>query len=161
MEEIETHGLDRAESSLERFELAWRAYEAGETHEALQMFREVMSDDSLARAGSVDPWAREALARAAEILGRHAELRGDADAAAESYRRALRVNDSGVIARRLLLMSWRQGRIRAAAELAPCVVRSDRNLVEHLRGSETADYLTRRLEREARRKSAREGEQNA
>jgi hypothetical protein len=161
MEEVETHGADCVESSLERFELAWRAYDAGEIHEALQMFREVMADAPLVEASTVDPWAREAFVRAADILGRHAELRGDGNAAARLHRRVLRHADNGIVARRLLLMLWREGRIRAAAELAPRIVRSDQNLVEHLRGSETVDYLTRWFEREARRQPAREGERNA
>lgn len=161
MQEVETHGADRVESSLERFELAWRAYDAGEIHEALQMFREVMADDPLVKASTVDPWAREAFVRAADILGRHAELRGDANAAAQLHRRVLRLADNGIVARRLLLMLWREGRLRAAAELAPRIVKSDQNLVEHLRGSETVDYLTRWFEREARREPAREGERNA
>ena len=48
-EEVEARGAISTGSSLERFELAWRAYEAGKTHEALQLFGEVIADEQLAR----------------------------------------------------------------------------------------------------------------
>jgi hypothetical protein len=159
-EEVETHGAI-AESSLGRFELAWRAYEAGRTHEALQLFLEVIADDRLAEASAADPRAREAFIRAAEILGRHAELRGDIGAAAQLYRRILEVHGNGIVARRLLLMLWRQGRIREAAELAPGVLPNDGNLAQHLRGSEAVSDLTRRLGLEGRREATTARGQNA
>lgn len=150
-EEVEVLGAISIGSSLERFEFAWRAYEAGEIHEALQQFREVIADDRLARASASDPRSREAFIRAAEILGRHAELRGDTGAADQLYRRILEVDGNGIIARRLLLMLWREARIREAADLAPRIMQSDTNLVQHLRGSDAVNDLTRWLEREARR----------
>jgi tetratricopeptide (TPR) repeat protein len=146
---------------LERFELAWRAYEAGATREALQAFGEVVADEHLIKTSATDPWSREACVRAAEILGRHAELRGDVGAAEQLYRRALELAGNGIIARRLLLMLWRQGRIAEAVELAPRVMESDRNLAQHLRGSDAVGDLTRRLYREARRDSTRARGQNA
>jgi tetratricopeptide (TPR) repeat protein len=141
--------------SLERFELAWRAYEAGNTHEALQLFGEVIADRELAGAGAADPRAREAFVRAAEILGRHAELAGDIRSAAQLYRRILELdgNGNGNVARRLLLMLWRQARIQEAAELAPRVLLSDGNLAQHLRGSDAVNDLARRLGREAGREA--------
>jgi hypothetical protein len=150
-EEVEAQGAISTKSSLERFELAWRAYEAGRTREAFQLFREVTADERLVRASVTDPRAREAFVRAAEIVGRHAELRGDTSAAARLYRRILELDGNGIVARRLLLMLWREARIQEAAELAPRVVESDGNLAQHLRGSDTVNDLTRRLGREARR----------
>ncbi len=152
-EEVEAQSAIPTQSSLERFELAWRAYEAGRIHEALQLFGEVIADQQLAEASAADPRAREAFVRAAEILGRHAELRGDADAAAQLYRRILELDGSGIVARRLLLMLWREARIQEAAELAPRVVLSDGNLALHLRGSDAVNDLARRLGCESRREA--------
>ena len=152
-EEVEARGAISTGSSLERFELAWRAYEAGNTHEALQLFGEVIADRQLAEACAADPRAREAFVRAAEILGRHAELRGDVSAAAQLYRRILELDGNGIIARRLLLMLWREARIQEAAELAPRVVLSDGNLAQHLRGSDGVKDLARRLGCESRREA--------
>jgi hypothetical protein len=150
-EEVETRGaIPAALSSLECFELAWRAYEANRVQVALQLFREVIADEQLAEASATDPRAREAFVRAAEIVGRHAELRGDTNAAAQLYRRVLELDGNGIIARRLLLMLWRENRIREAAELAPRVLGSDGNLAQHLRGGGAVNDLARRLGREAR-----------
>ncbi|KAB2919050.1 MAG: hypothetical protein F9K29_07470 [Hyphomicrobiaceae bacterium] len=181
-EEVEASGAISTESSLERFELAWRAYETGRTHEALQLFRGVIADEQLAKARAADPRAREAFVRAAEILARHAELRGDTGAAAQLYRRILKLDGNGIIARRLLLMPWqdarklgangiiarrlllmlwRDARIQEAAALAPRVVESDRNLAQHLRGGGAVEDLTRRLRREARRQPMTARGQNA
>lgn len=152
-EEVEGVSAVSPKSSLERFELAWRVYEEGKLHEALQLLREVVADEQLVEASAADPRAREAFIRATEILGRHAELRGDASTAAQLYRRIIELVDSGIVARRLFLMQWRKGRIQEAAELAPRVVHSACNLAQHLRGSDTVADLTRRLGREARRES--------
>jgi tetratricopeptide (TPR) repeat protein len=160
-EEVEARGAVPTECSLERFELAWRAYAAGETHQALQLFREVIADEQLAQASASDARSREAFIRAAEILGHHAELRGDAGAADQLYRRILELDGNGIVARRLLLMLWRQGRLREAAELAPRILQSDRNLAQHLRGSDAVGDLTRRLKREARREPMTMRGQNA
>jgi hypothetical protein len=150
-EEVEPRAGRSTPSSLERFERAWQAYEAGQTHEALQLFREVIADERLAGAAAADPRSREAFIRSAEILGRHAELQGDTGAAAELYRRILELDGSGIVARRLLLMLWREGRLRKAAELAPRVLQSDGNLAQHVRGSDAVNDLTRRFQREADR----------
>jgi hypothetical protein len=147
--EVEAFAAISPGSSLERFEFAWRAYEAGRTEEALQQFGAVIADGRLARAGASDPRSREAFIRSAEILGRHAELCGDSGAAADLYRRILEFDGNGIIARRLLLMLWRQGRMREAAGYAPRVMQSDSNLVQHVRGSDAVGDLTRRLQREA------------
>jgi hypothetical protein len=134
---------------MERFELAWRAYAAGRTDEALQQFGVVIADERLARASASDPKSREAFIRSAEILGRHAELRGDVGAAADLYRCILEFDGNGIVARRLVLMLWRQGRLREAAGYAPRVMQSDSNLAQHVRGSDAVGELTRRLQREA------------
>jgi len=152
-EEIKSFGPISAGCSLERFELAWRAYAAGKTREALHQFRDVIADERLAQASAADPRSREAFVRAAEILGHHAELRGDLEAAGQHYRRILELDGNGVVARRLLLTLWREGRLREAAELAPRIMQSDCGLVQHLRGSDAVADLTRRLGREVRRQS--------
>jgi tetratricopeptide (TPR) repeat protein len=154
-EEVEAQGAISPQSSLERFELAWRAYEAGNTHEALQLFGEVIADRELAGAGAADPRAREAFVRAAEILGRHAEIAGDISSAAQLYRRILELDGdgNGNVARRLLLMLWREARIQEAAELAPRVLLSDGNIAQHLRGSDAVKDLARRLGCEIRREA--------
>jgi hypothetical protein len=152
-EEVEARGAISIKSSLGRFELAWRAYEAGETDEALRLFGEVVADEHLAMGSATGPKAREAFIRAAEIVGRHAELRGDKASAAQLYRRIIELDGSGVIARRLLLMHWQEARIQEAAGLAPRLLRSDGNLAEHLRGSDTLNDLTRQLKCEAYRES--------
>jgi tetratricopeptide (TPR) repeat protein len=162
-EEVEAQSAISTQSSLERFELAWRAYEAGKIHEALQLFGEVIADQDLAAASEADPRAREAFIRAAEILGRHAELRGDTSAAADLYRRILELDGNGnaIVARRLLLTLWREARIQEAAELAPRAVLSDGNLTLHLRGSDAVNDLARRLGRESRCEATTAGGQDA
>jgi hypothetical protein len=150
-EEVEAATDACTESSLGRFELAWLAYEAGRTDEALQLFRWVIADERLLRASAADPRAREACIRAAEIVARHAELRRDTATATQLYRRILEFDGNGIVARRLLLMHWRETRIREAAKLAPRVVQSDCNLAQYLRGSDAVNDLARRLAREARR----------
>jgi tetratricopeptide (TPR) repeat protein len=160
-EEVEAHCATPSKSPLEDFELAWCAYEAGRTREALQLFRELVQVDPLAKAGAADPRAREAFVRAAEIVARDAELRGDAGAAEPLYRRILELDDNGIVARRLLLALWRQGRIQEAADLAPRVVRSDSNLAQHLQGSAAVGDLTRRLTLEVRREPTTERGQHA
>ena len=122
---------------------------AGEIQEALQLFGEVIANERLARESASDARSREAFIRAAEILGHHAELRGDTSAADQLYRRILKLGGNGIVARRLLLMLWRQGRLREAAELAPRIMQSDANLAQHLRGSDAVNDLTRRLKRKA------------
>jgi hypothetical protein len=117
----------------------------------LQEFGAVIADERLAEASASDPRSREALIRSAEFLGRHAELRGDSGAAADLYRRILEFDGNGIVARRLVLMLWREGRMREAAGHAPRVMQSDSNLAQHMRGSDAVGDLTRRLQREARR----------
>jgi hypothetical protein len=146
---------------LGRFELAWHAYDAGDVHEALELFREVIADKQLMGSSAGDPWATEAVVRAAEIIGRHAEIRGDTKTAAELYRHIVKLDGSGIVARRLLLMLWREGRIQEAAELAPRVLRSDGNLAQHLCGSDVVDQLTRWVRHEARRQPTTAGGQDA
>jgi hypothetical protein len=148
--EVEALGAVSAGSPLERFELAWHAYAAGRTEEALQEFGAVIADEQLIGASVSDPRSREAFIRSAEILGRHAELRGDVGAAADLYRRVLEFDGNGIVARRLLLMLWREGRMREAAGYAPRVMQSDINLAQHMRASAAVSELTRRLQREAR-----------
>jgi hypothetical protein len=159
--EVEELGGISAGSSLERFEFAWRAYAAGKMHEALPLFHQVVADERLARASAFDPRSREAFIRSAEILGRHAELRGDGGAAAELYRRILEFDGNGIVARRLLLMLWREGRMREAAGYAPRVMQSDCNLAQHWQGSDAVGDLTRRLQCEARREPTTARGQNA
>jgi hypothetical protein len=160
-EEVEAFAAVSTGSSLEQFELAWRAYEAGATDEALQKFGEVIADEQLTKTSAADPWSREACVRAAEILGRHAELDGDAGTAEQLYRRTIELGGSGIVARRLLVILWRQGRIGEAADLAPRIMQSDTNLVQHLRESAAVGDLTRRLKREARAQSTTARGQNA
>jgi hypothetical protein len=150
-EEVQASSADSPKSTLERFEVAWRAYEAGKVQEAFQLLREVMADEELIEATAADPRAREAYIRAAEILGRDAELRGDTSTAAELYHRVIELFPNGIVARRLLLMLWREARIQEAAKLAPRVLHSACNLVEHLRGGDMVADLTRRIRHEARR----------
>jgi hypothetical protein len=148
-------------SPLGRFELAWHAYQAGRTYEALQLFREVAADERLAQASTTDPRAREAFVRSAEIVGRCAELRGDVDIADEFYRRILEFDGNGIVARRLLLMLWREVRIQEAAELAPRVLQSDTNHAGHLRGSDMVKDLMHRLGHESRREASTARDENA
>jgi hypothetical protein len=150
-EQLEAHGAVSADSHLERFEFAWRIYEAGRTQEGLQLFRAVVEDARLFAAGAADPRAREAFVRSAEILGHHAELRGDASAAGQLYRRILEFDGNGIVARRLLLMLWRDARFRESADLAPRLLNGDCNLAQYLKGSDGVADLTHRLRRETRR----------
>ena len=68
------------------------------------------------------------------FLGHHAELRGDTSAADQLYRRILKLGGNGIVARRLLLMLWRQGRLREAAELAPRIMHERRQSCAALAG---------------------------
>jgi tetratricopeptide (TPR) repeat protein len=157
--EVSARSAVPPESALERFELAWHAFDGGNARRGYLLFREVIADTQLREACACDPRAREAVVRAAEIVGRLDEVRGDTKAAAECYRQVLALDGNGVVARRLLLMLWRDGRLREAAELAPRVVESNRNLAQYLRDSDAARYLTNWLGREARRElEARRGQ---
>ena len=87
--------------------------------------------------------------RSVEIVARHAELRGDVNGAAQLYRRILGPSEGGIAARRLLLMLWREGKIREAAELAPRVVLSENNLAQHLHKDDAVSDLSRWFRHEA------------
>ena len=124
----------------------------------------------LGRSLRIDSWPRRARptpGRARRLFERRRSwgamrsFAGDTSAAAQLYRRILELDGNGIIARRLLLMLWREARIQEAAELAPRVVLSDGNLAQHLRGSDAVNDLARRLGCESRREATTASGQNA
>ena len=115
-------------SVLVRFEAAWNLFQAGRTAPALETFRALLSDDALWRRARRNVYFREALVRSGEIVGRDAELSGDLETALNLYQRLVTVAGRGVIARRVALLLWRQGRIREAALWAERAIWSDHNL---------------------------------
>lgn len=123
--------IDRARrdgSILVRFEAAWQLFLNGDRARALVDFEALLGNDALVGRARRNVYLREALVRSAEMVARHAELAGDVDKAILLYQRVMAINPRGVIARRLSLLLWRQGRLREAGVWAERALWSDQNL---------------------------------
>jgi tetratricopeptide (TPR) repeat protein len=125
---IDLEQARRDGSTLVRFEAAWALYQAGRIEPALQTFGALSADEGLLARARHSAYARDAVVRSAEIVGRHAERAGDLDAALSLYERVVRAGGGGAVARRLTELLWRAGRTHEAAALAERALRSDHDL---------------------------------
>jgi tetratricopeptide (TPR) repeat protein len=120
------------QSTLVLFELAWKSHCAGETKKALAAFEKIFSDRKLHLRGTFNPFAKEAVVRAGEILGRHYDTLGDVEKAIGIYREVLSVDPNSLIARRLIVLLSRSGRLNQAVEFAETAIASRPNLFRNI-----------------------------
>ena len=116
------------QSTLVLFELAWKNYRAGQTKKALAAFEKIFSDRKLRQRGAFNPFVKEAVVRAGEMLGRHYDKLGDVEKAIGIYREILSVDPDSLIARRLIVLLSRSGRLYQAVEFAETAIASRPNL---------------------------------
>lgn len=128
-----------------RFEAAWNLYLNGEREKSIRLLRTVADDPSLARVAKVDPFAKEALIRSGEIVGRHDERAGSAEKAISVYQRTMQLEENGVVARRMALLRWRKGDLRGALEAADSAVMTKQNLFPRLPEGPYMSWLRRQL----------------
>jgi tetratricopeptide (TPR) repeat protein len=115
------------------FERAWAQYQSGAVDEALRVFETIFRDASARKRAAFNPYVKEAVVRAGEILGRHYDNLGNVDLSISVYREILELDHNSLIAGRLLLLLSRSGNLRAAAELAERAIISRPNLYPRLR----------------------------
>lgn len=70
--------------------------------------------------------------RSGEILGRHYDRLGDRGKAIAIYREILSVDPDAVVARRLIVLLCRNGRLAEAAEFAETAITSRANLFPYI-----------------------------
>ncbi len=121
-----------ARSLLILFERAWKQHQAGQTEKSLRAFETIINDATARQRASYNPVLKEAVVRSGEILGRHYDTRGDATKAVTIYRNVLSVDPSSLIARRLIVLLSRGGRLAEAAEFADTAIISRTNLFRRL-----------------------------
>jgi tetratricopeptide (TPR) repeat protein len=120
------------QSTLVFFELAWKSYCAGQTKKALAAFEKIFSDNKLHQRGAFNPFVKEAVVRAGEMLGRHYDTLGDVEKAIGIYREVLSVDSNSLIARRLIVLLSRSGRLYQAVEFAETAIASGPNLFRNI-----------------------------
>jgi tetratricopeptide (TPR) repeat protein len=121
----------RVQSTLISFEAAWKQFRAGQTHKALRGFETIFHDVTARQRALHNHFLKEAVVRSGEILGRHYDCLGDVESAIGIYREILSVDQDAVVARRLMLLLSRHGRLREAADLAESAIVSRPNLFRH------------------------------
>jgi tetratricopeptide (TPR) repeat protein len=119
-------------STLLHFEMAWNLLLRDDMDKCVSLLRIIFDDDMAIKLAKYHPFTKEALVRAGEILGRHEERVGAIEGAISVYRRLMRIDQNGVIARRLAVLLWRQGNLNEAASLAEIAVNSKANLYPYL-----------------------------
>jgi tetratricopeptide (TPR) repeat protein len=115
-----------------RFERAFALSEAGRVNEALPLFELVFRDRTARKVAAYDPFAREAVVRSGEFLGRYHDKRGEVDASIAIYREIMSIEQDGLIARRLMLLLSRRGDLSEAAEFGEAAMLSKLNLFPRL-----------------------------
>jgi len=88
----------------------------------------VVDDPALPRLAKEDPFAKEALVRSGEIVGRHDERAGDGERAMTIYCQTMQIEENGVVARRMAVLRWRKGDLRGAMEAADSAIMTKHNL---------------------------------
>ena len=114
------------------FEQAWQQHLAGQTKEALAAFETIFNDRTARQKAAHNPAMKEAIVRSGGILGRHYDTIGDAKNAIATYRAVLSVDPDGLIARRLIVLLSRSGRLAEAAEIAETAMVSRPNLFQRI-----------------------------
>jgi tetratricopeptide (TPR) repeat protein len=120
------------QSVLVLFERAWNHYSAGATAEAHAAFEKILNDGNARRRAAYNPFLKEALVRSGEILGRHYDTTGDVERAIGVYNDVLSVDPDSLIARRLIVLLSRSGRLAQAAKLAETAIVSRPNIYRAL-----------------------------
>lgn len=121
-----------AQSTLVSFERAWMQYRAGQIRKALTTFESIINDSTARERAAHNPSLREAVVRSGEILGRHHDKLGNVEKAIEIYRNILSVEADSLVARRLIVLLSRSGRLAEAAEFAETAIVSRPNLFRHV-----------------------------
>ncbi len=121
-----------AGSVLILFETAWRQHQAGQTGDALAAFETILNDSTARKKAAINPALKEAIVRSGSILGRHHDVLGDAKSAIAIYRDVLSVEPDSLVARRLIVLLARSGRLAEAAEFAETAIVSRPNLFRRL-----------------------------
>jgi tetratricopeptide (TPR) repeat protein len=117
-----------AQSTLVLFERGWRQYSAGQTEKARTAFETIVNDGAARERASHNPLLKEAIVRSGEIVGRYYDTRGDAEMAISIYRDVLSVDPDSIVARRLIVLLSRRGRLAEAAQFAETAIVSRPNL---------------------------------
>jgi len=117
-----------------RFEMAWRSFLKGESESSIALLRTIVGDSGLQTFASCDPFAKEALVRAGEILGRYEERAGRIDSAMSIYYRTMQLQENALVARRMALLHWRRGNIEEAMTAAESAIMTKPNLFPGLQG---------------------------
>jgi tetratricopeptide (TPR) repeat protein len=128
---IEANGA-RPSPVLTQFERAYALYEEGLTHDALALFETVFRNRAARRVARFDPFVKEAVVRSGELLGRHYDKQGDADACIEIYRDIMSIHPDGIIAHRLIVLLCRTGNFSEAAEFGDAAMLFQVNLFPRL-----------------------------
>jgi tetratricopeptide (TPR) repeat protein len=121
-----------AQSLLLLFERAWQQHQAGQTKEAQAAFETIINDPVARQGAAHNAVMKEAVVRSGEIAGRHYDALGEKKKAIALYRHVLSVEPSPIIARRLIVLLSRSGRLAEAAGLAETAIVSRANLFARL-----------------------------
>jgi tetratricopeptide (TPR) repeat protein len=117
-----------AQSLLISFERAWQRHQAGQTNEALSAFEAIINNPTARQGAAYNAVLKEAVVRSGEIAGRHYDALGDKEKAIALYSSVLSVEPSPIIARRLVALLSRSGRLAEAAGFAETAIVSRANL---------------------------------
>jgi tetratricopeptide (TPR) repeat protein len=128
-----------------RFEAACSLYLNGDRTESIRLLRALADDPMLPRLAKEDPFAKEALVRSGEIVGRHDERAGQGELAMITYGQTMQIEENGVVARRMAVLRWRKGDIRGAMEAADCAVMTKHNLFPRLPEGPYVAWLRQQL----------------
>lgn len=128
-----------------RFEAAWSLYLNGDRTESIRLLRALADDPMLPRLAKEDPFAKEALVRSGEIVGRHDERAGQGALAMNTYSQTMQIEENGVVARRMAMLRWRKGDIHGAMEAADCAVMTKHNLFPRLPEGPYVAWLRQQL----------------
>jgi tetratricopeptide (TPR) repeat protein len=116
------------QSTLVLFERAWQNYCSGQTGEAHAAFEKILSDGKARQRAAYNPFLKEALVRAGEILGRNYDKLGDVERAINIYKEVLSVDPDSLVARRLIVLLSRSGQLSEAVKFAETAITSRPNL---------------------------------
>ena len=139
IDESDANSQDSAFSNLVQFEAAWRHYLDGDIDTATRLFECIFRDPMAHQRAANDPFIMETIVKAGEILARQHERAGNFESAISIYRDIIALVPNGIIARRLIVLLSRQGKLHDAAALAEMAVASSTNLSLRLMGN---PYLT-------------------
>jgi tetratricopeptide (TPR) repeat protein len=120
------------QSTLILFETAWKQYQAGQTKEALRAFESIFNDFAARQKTDHNHFLKEAVVRSGEILGRHYDTLGEVETAIGIYRNVMSLDHNNLVARRLVLLLSRTGRLSEAVTFAEKAIISQPNLFRYI-----------------------------